>query len=107
MVLALGGIALPLLTIAWFSSTHTWTFAPFCDFAPQGCPPAENPFGIQTVDWFDLAGPALGLASAIGAMRLRKDPAERGMLVYRYAFPVLGVIASVSCALALVWLIAS
>jgi hypothetical protein len=54
----------------------------------------------------DLAGPALGIAFAVGAMRLSKDPAERGMLIYRYVLPVLGVMVSVACALVLVWLIA-
>jgi hypothetical protein len=61
---------------------------------------------VQPLDWLDLAGPALGIAFAVGAMRLSKDPAERGMLIYRYVLPVLGVMVSVACALVLVWLIA-
>jgi hypothetical protein len=106
LVLALGGVALPLLAIAWFTSTHAWPAPTSCEFAPFGCPPFDNPLNVQPLDWLDLAGPALGIAFAVGAMRLSKDPAERGMLIYRYVLPVLGVMVSVACALVLVWLIA-
>jgi hypothetical protein len=98
LVLAVASIALPLLSVAWFNATHDWPPAPSCYFAVLWCPSA-SPLGVQTVDWLDTVGPVLGLGSALGALLLRKEPGEAGILVLRYALPVSGLFVVVGCAI--------
>jgi hypothetical protein len=105
LVLAIGSIALPLLAVAWFSATHEWPSPESCAFAVLWCPSA-SPLGVRAVDWLNLAGPLLGLVSAAGAFGLPIEPREAGMLVARYAVPVVGLFVAIGCAMRLVlWLV--
>jgi len=105
LLLALGGISLPLLAVAWFAATHDWPPPPPCGpFAVFGCPTAPYPVAVRWVDWLDFAGPLLGLGSVIGAVVMRKDPAEGGLvwiLLVRFVLPVVGLLVSVGCAVQL------
>jgi hypothetical protein len=98
LMLALGSVALPLLAVAAFSSLHAWPPAPSCLFAVFGCPTAPYPVAAQSVDWLYLAGPLLGFSSAAAALRLRRDIAEAGMIIYRYGVPFAGLLVSAVCA---------
>jgi hypothetical protein len=102
LLLALGGILLSLLAVAWFAATHDWPPPPPCGpFAVFGCPTAPYPVAVQWVDWLDLAGPLIGLGAVIGAVVMRKDPAEGGILwilLVRFALPVVGLFVAVGCA---------
>jgi len=101
LFLALGSVALPLLAVAAFSSLHVWPPPPSCFFGVFGCPSAPYPVAAQSVDWVYLAGPLLGVSSAVGALRLRRDTAEAGVLIYRYGLPVAGLLVSAVCAVKL------
>jgi nitrate/nitrite transporter NarK len=101
LLLGLGSSAVPLLAVAMFSASHDWPPPPSCEFAIFGCPSAPYPLAVLPVDWLYLAGPVLGLVSAVGALGLRKVPREAGILVLRYALPVVGLFVCVGCALQL------
>jgi hypothetical protein len=101
LVLVLGSIALPLLAVAWFSSTHEWPPAEPCFIAPFGCPSAPYPLAVQAADWLNLVGPLFGFVLAVGALSLRKEANETGLLLMRYVLPVVGIFVSVGCALQL------
>ena len=100
ILLAVGSVAFPLLAVAWFSATHAWPPPSPCLIAVYGC---SSPLSVQSTDWFDLVGPVLGLASAVGAGTLRRDPAEVGTLIYRYFLPAAGSLVSVGSALQLAY----
>ncbi len=106
MVLALGSIVFPLLAVSWFSGTHEWSAVPSCAFAVLGCPGA-TPLAVQGLDRLDFGGPILGLISAISAFGLRREPHETGILVLRFAIPVVGLFVTAGCALQLSWWLAS
>jgi hypothetical protein len=105
LLLALGGFAVPLLAVAWFAASHDWPPPPPCGLiAVFGCAAAPFPLAVQSADWLDLAGPGIGLALAVGALAMRKDPAEGGILwtlLVRFALPVVGLVVSVGCAIQL------
>ena len=102
LLLALGSVALPLLAVKVFSSLHVWPPPPLCSFAIFYCPSAPYPVEAQSMDWVYLAGPLLGAGAAVAALRLPRDPAEAGILIYRYLVPVAGLVVSAVCAAELV-----
>src|SRR5438270_3490174 len=103
LLLALGSVGLPLLGVEAFSYLHVWPPPPSCFFAVFGCPSAPYPVAAQSVDWMYLAGPVLGVSSAVAAARLRREPAEPGIgiLIYRYGVPFAGLLVSAVCAIKL------
>jgi hypothetical protein len=86
-------------------ASHDWPPPPPCGLiAVFGCDAAPFPLAVQSADWLDLAGPVIGLALAVGALAMRKDPAEGGILwtlLVRFALPVVGLVVSVGCAIQL------
>jgi len=100
-LLGLASVGIPLLAMAAFSSLHEWPPPPSCLFAVFGCPSAPYPVAAQSVDWVYLAGPLLGVSSAIEALRLRRGTAEIGILIYRYGVPFAGLLVSAVCAVKL------
>jgi hypothetical protein len=100
LMLGVGGVAIPLLAVAVFSSSHDWPPPPSCAFAVFGCPSAPYPMAVQRVDWAYTAGPLIGIVLAIIAWRIRKEPGEGGVLgilMSRYAIPMFGLVVSVGC----------
>jgi hypothetical protein len=99
VLLALGSVGLPLLAVAAFASLHDWPPPPACPALPIfGCPSAPFPLAVQGADWVYLAGPLLGFASAIVALRMSRLAGEAGILIYRYLLPVAGLLVSMGCA---------
>jgi hypothetical protein len=102
LVRAVGSVVIPAAAIGLFSVLHDWAPPPVCGaFDVFGCPSTGPPLGVRAVDWLYLIGPALGLASAIAAFRMSKDPAEAGVFFNRYVIPVIGLIVSIWAAVQL------
>jgi len=105
LLLALGGISLPLLAVGWFAASHDWPPPPPCGpFDVFGCPTAPYPVAVQWVDWLDFAGPVIGFGAIVGAVEMRRDPAEGGILwilLVRFLLPVIGLFVVMGCAIRL------
>lgn len=104
VLLAIGSVGLPMFAVSWFSATHAWPPPPPCDtFAIFGCPSAPYPTITQPSDWFDLAGPILGLVCAAFALWLGRESMEPGfgIVLFRYVAPIAGILVSVGCAIQL------
>lgn len=101
MVLAVGGVGVPWLAVGLFSAMHAWPPPPPCGFAVFGCPTAPHPVSSQAADWLFMSGPILGLALSAYAIYLPAELAERGLRLYRYLVPLIGLFSCLGCAVQL------